>query len=131
MGLSDIEVVKEMYRCFAEKDYDQLRKTFAPDIVWVQMPGFPGGGTYRGADDIFKHVFGKFKVEWKDWKAMVTDFSGGKGFVLATGYYEGTFIATSKFVKAEFAHMYRISDGKIVKFQQYTDTFLINEAMKA
>jgi uncharacterized protein len=32
-------------------------------------------------------------------------------------------------MKADFACEYKVSNGKIIEFNQYTDTFLIGQAM--
>ena len=42
--------------------------------------------------------------------------------VLAEGRYRGTVKATAKTVNVQFAHVWRFRDGKVVGFQQYTDT---------
>jgi hypothetical protein len=42
--------------------------------------------------------------------------------VLAEGRYHGTVKATGKPVSAQFAHVWRFRDGKVIGFQQYTDT---------
>ena len=38
------------------------------------------------------------------------------------GYYSGTRKQTGKHARAQFAHFFTFRAGKIVKFQQYTDT---------
>jgi ketosteroid isomerase-like protein len=38
------------------------------------------------------------------------------------GYYSGTYRKNGERVRAQFAHFFTFRDGKVVKFQQYTDT---------
>lgn len=45
------------------------------------------------------------------------------------GYYEGTYNATGRSGRAEFVAEYKVADGKITEYNQYTDTFLIAQAM--
>ena len=127
--MGNIETVEKMYALFAARDHAAIRQLFADDIQWNQMKGFPGGGQYVGADAIFENVFGAFSQHWTDWKATITRYldSGDGAFVI--GFYEGTYNATGKYMKAHFACEYKVNDGKITEFNQYTDTFLIGQAM--
>jgi hypothetical protein len=42
--------------------------------------------------------------------------------VVTLGSYEGTHKKTGKAVRAQMVHVWNLSDGKAIKFQQYTDT---------
>lgn len=118
-----------MYELFSIKDFNAIRTLFDEKINWNQMKGFPGGGQYIGSDDVFEKVFDAFNQNWNSWKAFITRFidSGDGAFVI--GYYEGTYKATGRSMRAEFACEYKVINGKITEFNQYTDTFLIAEAM--
>lgn len=127
--MTNIETVTKMYELFATKDNEAIRTIFAPDIKWNQMKGFPGGGQHTGPDAVFEKVFGGFRKNWTGWKTTITrSIDSGDG-VFVIGYYEGTYNATGKYVKAGFACEYKVKAGKITEFNQYTDTFLIGEAM--
>ena len=41
---------------------------------------------------------------------------------MVEGRYRGTMKATRRHFDAQFAHVWRVRNGKIVSFQQYTDT---------
>jgi uncharacterized protein len=125
----NIRTVQRMYELFATKDYHAIREIFAENIEWNQMKGFPGGGQYKGPDAVFNQVFEGFKSQWKDWKATITRFIDSGDGVMVVGYYEGTYLSTRKYMKADFACEYKVKDGKITAFHQYTDTFLIAQAM--
>jgi uncharacterized protein len=127
--MTNIETVKEMYNLFATKNNDAIRQIFDENIQWNQMKGFPNGGKHIGADAIFENVFAGFRQHWTDWKATITRYIDSGDGVFVIGFYEGTFKATGKYMKADFACEYKVSNGKITEFNQYTDTFLIGEAM--
>ncbi len=44
----NIEVVREMYEAFAQKDESALRELLHPKVDWIQCAGFPGGGHRHG-----------------------------------------------------------------------------------
>ena len=61
--------------------------------------------------------------------AVVDDWLDAGDTIIALGQYRGTFRATGRSTTAAFAHVYRLSAGRIVRFQQYTDTLKVAEAM--
>ncbi|MBL6445187.1 nuclear transport factor 2 family protein [Fulvivirga sp. 29W222] len=127
---SNVTLVKELYEHFAKKDNDSIRALFQDDIVWVQMKGFPDGGRFEGADEIFHNVFQNFRDNWIQWETIVDEYLEAENSVLVIGRYEGGYRVTGKSVSAEFVHRYQFRDDKIAKFTQYTDTLLIHQAMQ-
>ncbi|WP_025762349.1 nuclear transport factor 2 family protein [Dyadobacter tibetensis] len=127
--MNKIETVKKLYGLFALKDFDGLRQILHEDISWNQMKGFPGGGQYVGSEVVIQKIFGGFSREWTSWKATITRYVESGDGVFVIGYYEGTFKETGRYMKADFACEYKVSDGRIIEFNQYTDTFLIGQAM--
>jgi ketosteroid isomerase-like protein len=127
--LNNIETVKKMYAHFATKDNDAIRSIFDTNLRWNQMRGFPGGGQYVGTDAVFEQVFEGFRKNWKEWKATVTRYIDSGDGVFVIGFYEGTYRATGKSMRADFAAEYKVRNGKITEFNQYTDTLLIAQAM--
>lgn len=58
-------------------------------------------------------------------------FDAAADAVLVTGRYRGTARVTGKPVFAEFAHLWRVADGKISGLHQYTDTWCWRTALAA
>jgi uncharacterized protein len=126
--MGNIETVEKMYRLFAEGHTEAIKNIFDEHLSWNMMDGFPNGGRYKGIDAVYKNVFGYFKEYWTDWKAVndrVVDIGDG---VIVFGHYEGTYKSTGKYVRAPYASEYSIENGKIIAYNQYTDTFLIFKA---
>lgn len=122
-------IVQQLYYYFSNRDYENIRKLMAPDISWSQMEGFPNGGVYIGPDQVFEQVFNGFRENWYVFKTVTTELLEAGEAVIVLGYYEGIYRRTGNSVKAAFAHHYQVREGKITRFQQYTDTFLIAQAM--
>ena len=126
---SNLSIIQDLYRHFANKDTEKIRALFDENIEWSQMEGFPNGGHYIGFDQIQANVFQGFSDHWTGWKAEVSDFIDAENDIIAVGTYSGTYNNTGKFVEAAFIHHYQVVEGKVKKFVQYTDTHLIAEAM--
>ena len=129
--MTGVEIVQRLYDAFRARDEETIRAIFHPEIVWRQIEGFPGGGTHVGADAIFENVFRRFRREWSSWAANVDEFLDAGDTVVALGRYEGVHGTTGKGVSAAFAHVYRVTDGRITAFDQYTDTLAIARAVGA
>jgi ketosteroid isomerase-like protein len=43
--------------------------------------------------------------------------------------YSGTYAKTGKSMRATFAHLYRLKDGKIASMEQYVDSATVQLAM--
>jgi len=49
--------------------------------------------------------------------------------IVGVGTYRGTYRVTGKEMQARVAHVWKLQDGMIVAFEQFTDTLLVNQAM--
>ena len=50
--------------------------------------------------------------------------------VAAFGVYSGIYKATSKSMRANFAHLYLVKDGRIASMTQYVDTAMVQKALE-
>lgn len=127
---TNIEIVKDLYNFIEKNDLDSIRTIFHKNIKWNQMKGFPNGGQYIGADEIFQNVFEGFKNNWSAWSVNIEEFTDAGETIFVSGYYSGTYNESGIHMEADFIHKYLVQDGIITKFHQYTDTSLIANAMR-
>jgi uncharacterized protein len=127
--MTNLQTVKDLYGAFATGDRDRILEIFDPQIQWVQNEGFPGGGRHVGAQAVLDDVFAKFRVEWSDWRAEVDNWLDAGDTIIALGKYHGTHKTTGQSMTAAFAHVYWLKDGRITRFEQFTDTRMIAAAM--
>ena len=125
---SNKEIIQRLYQFFRQKEFDQLRLLLKEDIRWEQMKGFPNGGIHTGREQVISLVLAGFDTNWEGWKAVVEEFIEAGDSVMVTGYYEGVYRQTGKYMKADFLHHYQLADAQVAAFKQYTDTFEIYAA---
>ena len=65
---------------------------------------------------------------FKEFHAIPEEFLDLKDHVTVIGRYQGISKKDKK-IDIPFAHVYRIQDGKIVQFRQFTDTHLIQKSL--
>lgn len=126
--MNRVEIVRDLYTAFSSRDQKRLRQILHPEIEWVQMEGFPNGGSHVGAESVLNGVFTRFRSEWASWNATVDEYLDAGDAVIALGYYSGVHQRTGKAMRAPFAHLYVIRERQIVRFVQYTDTLKVAEA---
>ena len=124
------DVVRALYDAFATRDAEALRGVLHKDVEWIQCEGFPGGGRRRGAEEVVEKVFFGLRSVWEGFKAPVEEILDAGDRVVALGHYEGTHADTHRSMKAVFAHVYDVKDGRIVRFRQYTDTWPMVAAIR-
>jgi hypothetical protein len=124
-----VETVRALYAAFARRDRDGILALLHPQIVWVQNAGFPNGGPHTGAVRVVDEVLARFRKEWSDWRADVRELLEAGRAIVALGAYRGTHAATGRSMTAAFAHVYWVEAGRLTRFEQYTDTRMVAEAL--
>ena len=127
----NLEIIKSTYEGkTSEENGQNLTKYVAEDISWTEAKGFPYAGTYIGLDNITKNVFSRLGSEWIDYKFTPEDYVASDDKVVAYGTYTGTYKITGKSFTARVAHVWKLKDHKIISFEQFVDSQLVNNAMK-
>lgn len=128
--MSNLSVVQGAYDAFAKGDVPSVLGVLDANIAWTEAEGFPLGGTYIGPQAVLEGVFMRLGTEYEGFAAVPAEFIDGGDSVVALGKYSGTYKATGKSFEADFAHVWKIQDGKAIRFVQYTDTLLVHRALQ-
>jgi ketosteroid isomerase-like protein len=119
---SSLDVVKGVYAAFAVGDVPAVLAAMAPDVHWTEAAGGPYGGVSVGPDAVLQNVFMKLGTEWDGFAAVPGRFVADGETVVALGDYSGRHRATGKSFSARFAHVWTVRGGRVVQFEQITDT---------
>ncbi len=122
-------LVRQAYDNFKTGRIDKLLSLMSPDVTWTlpEVRGVPFGGRVCGLASV-----GEFFV-------MVNTFQANHHFeiptliaegdkVVALGSYSWQLRATKKEFNSDFAHVWTFRSGKVVTFQEYTDTAALAHA---
>lgn len=123
MGQS-CETVKGIYEALGKGDAPAVLDTFSPQIEWKEADNFlyADRNPYAGPQAVAEGVFQRLAADVENFAALPERFVDGGDTVVVEGRYRGTMKATGTPVDAQFAHVWQLRDGKVVRFQQYTDT---------
>ncbi|MDZ5650278.1 nuclear transport factor 2 family protein [Nitrospirillum sp. BR 11828] len=126
---SNLDLIRATYEGSSEENGRNLLAVLHPDVEWTEAEGFPYAGTYVGVDALMAGVFARLGGEWIDYRADVHTYLADGDRVAAFGVYSGTYKATGKSMRAAFAHLYEVQDGKIRRMTQYVDTVMVAKAL--
>ena len=124
MSQENVQFVRGLYESFAEGDVPTVLGAFDPNIKWIAAENslYAGGSPYTGPDAVLENVFMQLGADWDNFSIRVDELLDAGEKVIMLGYYSGTHKRTGKPVQAQVAHIWTIGSGKLVQFQQYTDT---------
>lgn len=120
-------VVKEFYDSFVRGDIDAVVATLSDDLDWRESENFLLGdrNPYLSPAAVVDGVFGRIAREFQDYQAGPTELIDGGDVVVAVGRSKGIMASTGKPFDAQYMHVVRVANGKIVSFHQVIDTLEI------
>jgi len=124
MSEQNLSIVTGMYEAFGKGDIPGVIAALDPQVEWLEAENFiyADGNPYLGPNAVLEGVFVRIGAEWEDFTVSPKEILDAGETVVGHGYYSGTYKKNGKQVRAQFAHLFTFRDGKVVKFQQYTDT---------
>ena len=129
--MSNADVIRGVYAAFQRGDITAVLGAMSPDVVWNEAENFPYAdkNPYVGPDAILAGVFARLGGEWDGFSVKEEELIDAGDTIVTLGRYGGAPKATGKTINAQFAHVWKLKNGKIISFQQYTDTLQAMLAM--
>ena len=123
MGMSG-DIVKHLYEAFAKGDVPAVLASFDPKVEWKEADSFlyADRNPYIGPNAVAEGVFQRIVSDVEQFTVVPQNIIDAGDTVVAEGRYKGRMKTTGTVVDAQFAHVWQLREGKIVRFQQYTDT---------
>jgi hypothetical protein len=121
----NVTIVRGGYEAFAKGDVPTVLGLFDPKIEWNEaehMTYWPGGA-FHGAQEIVNGVFARIPNDFDGFRIEIGRMVASGDTVFVEARYRGTAKATGKPLDAQVAHVWDFRGGKVVRFQQYTDTW--------
>jgi ketosteroid isomerase-like protein len=131
--MTNASVIEAVYAAFAKRDIPAVLALFHDDVVWVAANHSPlaDESPYEGKGRVRDGVFSRMGERFTRFSVRVSElFEARGGRVVMLGLYEGLFRDGKTPIDAEVAHVWTLVDGRVTKFQQYTDTFQLSVAAR-
>lgn len=127
--MSNLDIVRAHYTASGQGNIDEMMAHVSPQVRWTEMAGFPCAGTWVGPQAVVDNVFAVLGRDWIGYRFELQSLIDAGDHIIGMGSYYGTYRATGKAMQARVAHVWHLQDGKVVAFEQFTDTLLVRQAM--
>jgi uncharacterized protein len=124
MSENNGDLVKSLYAAFGTGDVPTVLGAFDPTIEWKEAESGPlaDHNPYIGPQAVLEGVFMRCMQLFEGFTVRPNHFIDGGDTVAVEGRYAGKANATGTVLDAQFLHVWHLRGGKVVRFQQYTDT---------
>jgi hypothetical protein len=131
MSQENVKLVQGMYEAFSKGDIPAVLGQFDPQIEWNEAENFPYAdrNPYVGPVAVLEGLFMRLGSEWEYWNLEIEELLDAGETVVSLGRYLGQNKATRKKIDAQFVHVWKFRDGKVIRFQQYADTAQVRDAV--
>lgn len=121
--MGNVSAVRRSYDAFSRGDMDAVVADMDDEIEWQQAQGLPHGGTYRGLDEVRRHVFDPLDRDWwSEFAAEPEELLDAGDEVVVLGRYRGVAKSTGRRLDVPFVHVWSLRDGRVWRFRQFLDT---------
>jgi len=128
---TNLAIVKQVYDAFSRRDINTILELLHDDVEWVEPenPYNPAGGARRGHAGF---------LEWLSIGKNAEDilvltplrFLTDTESVAVIGNMKCRVIRTQKIYESDFVHYIVLRNQKVLKFQEFFDTYLAAEAFR-
>jgi len=131
MSQANVGVVTSVYEAFGKGDVPAVLAAMDPGIEWLEAENFPYAdrSPYVGPTAVLEGVFARLGSEWEYFKVVREEVFDAGDTVISRGRYDAVYKKTGSKISAQFVHLWTLRDGKILKFQQCTDTLQVAKAI--
>jgi len=130
MGINNEETVRGVYASFITGDVDTIMSYLHDDVVWSHPAvgsNIPIAGDYKGKEGVlqfFDDVVNSVDVLGQE----VFNVVGAGDLYVALGYEKMRVQSTDKVYGSNWAHVFTFKDGKIIRFEEFIDTYEMDQA---
>lgn len=130
MTKSNFEIIKDHYKGSDDKNLSAMLAPLSSNTQWTEMAGFPCAGVYTGPEEVVENVFKRLEKDWDGYTFKLERLIDAGDSVVGVGTYYATYKETGKSMEARVTHVWDLKEGKVVRFEQFTDTLLVSLAMQ-
>jgi uncharacterized protein len=125
----NVEIVRGVYEALAKGDIPGVLAVLDENVEWHEAEHitFWPGGPFIGPQAVLDGVLARIPQDFEGFTIDVRRIVGFGDTVLAEARYRATARATGKPLDAQVAHVWDFRDGKLVHWQQYSDTWQFAE----
>jgi len=125
-----LDIIRSHYEASTRGDIDGMLADLHPQVRWTEAAGFPYAGTYIGPEAVARGVFARIAQDWEGFGFHLEQLVASDDAVVATGCYRGRCRSTGRTLDVRTAHVWKLAQGQVIAFEQFTDTLLVHRAVR-
>jgi ketosteroid isomerase-like protein len=132
MSSANIAFVESLYAAFGRGDIATVIAGLTFDVDWNvngRRQDYPLIGRWKGRDGVQKFFEGVTEHQ-EPMSFSPREFFAAEDRVCVLGHYTWKVRKTGCTVASDWAHIFTLRDGKVAKFQEFTDTAQFAEAYR-
>lgn len=129
---NNTDLIKRIYEAFNSRDYPGVLEFLDANILWIVADHSPlsDRNPYRGLDAVRDGVFARIAAAFERFTVRADEFLDAGNKIVVLGYYDGLLKGKEPSFQTQVAHIWSIENGKVVKLQQYTDTYQLAQSVR-
>lgn len=127
----NLAIISSVYDAFSRGDIRAALSCIHERIEWneAEHVTFWPGRTLLGHQEVIDGLFARIPETFgSTWRIEIERIHDCGATVIMQGRYHGVARSTGKALSPQVAHIWDLENGKVVRFQQYTDTWQFAEA---
>jgi ketosteroid isomerase-like protein len=129
---ANIAFVQSLYAAFQRGDIAIVIAGMARDVEWTvngRRKDYPLLGSWKGQGEVQKFFQGVAEHE-EATEFSPREFFGADDTVCVLGHYAWKIRKTGRSVASDWAHIFTVRNGKVVRFREFNDTAQFAEAFR-
>jgi uncharacterized protein len=126
MSAENVATVRTAYEAFRRGDLGAVAEHFAEDAEWETPESLPLGGLVSGRDAIIEN-FSQIPSYWSAFSVDPEEYIDAGDHVIVTGVQSATGPGGS--FESRYLHLFKLSDGKVVRGEFIGDTAKARDAL--
>jgi ketosteroid isomerase-like protein len=132
MSATNIAFVQSLYAAFGRGDIKAVIAGLAADVDWIvngRRKDYPTLGSWKGQEGVQKFFEGVAEHQ-EAVEFTPREFFAADDRVCVLGHYAWKIRKTGRSAASDWAHVFTVRNGKVVKFREFTDTAQFAEAYR-
>jgi uncharacterized protein len=127
----NVKIVQQAYERYKTGNIPSVLELMSDRVEWVlpELAGVPVAGTRHGRDGV-ADFFSKLSETQQVISFEPLEFIAQGDKVVVLGRYSYRVTSTRQQFDSDWAHVFTIQNGKIVRFQEFTDTAAVAVAYR-
>ena len=122
MSQENVEIVRRSWEAWSRGDLGSVLESYDPEIEWDMSSylGWPEAQLYRGHKAVHA-FFEQWLGAWESYEAEVKELIDAGDRVVSLGWQRGRFGGSEAAVEMQYAQVFTLGEGKIVRVQVHSD----------